>query len=370
MKGFNTVALGDNYGIVSLLRFTNLQWSRKYHESGTFSMQIPLSQYSADIKYVYTKDRPEMGKVTQKNYVQQKGFEYMQLSGFFLEKELDRHVVYQNGDNNITNAPTWLQQSGKAETVAYNFFNGFKAITANYGSASVNSDLGITSGITQDRGKDSVHARNGEYLGWKIYDILKPSGMSYRVLYDFVNSRRIFEVWAGLDRTQDNNGNNPVVFSTKYGNIKNPNILIDESEYKNACLITNKQTVDNTDIYTSRAVFKPGSGDGEYQFLYAQSGINKNDYSSSDFPAALENEGMNELNSKVKIINVEFDAMEGSYEYMADFDIGDLCSIEIPEMSLSAEARLIGCYEVIKSGQWTMTMEFGTPILTNRIGRI
>lgn len=366
MRGFNTIALNANYEIVSLLRFTNLQWSRKYHESGTFSMQIPLAQYRPDIKYIYAKDRPEMGKVTQKNYVSQKGFEYMQLSGFFLEKELDRHVVYQKGAGNITNAPEWIEQSGKAEDVAYAYFNAFNTITATYGGASVTSDLGIACGTSQGRGKKSVHTRNGEYLGQKIYNILKPSGMSYRVLYDFVNSRSNLEVWTGLDRTQDNSSNNPVIFSTKYGNIKNPDILISESDYKNACLITNKQTVDDTDIYTSRAIFNPAQDDTEYQFLYTQSGINKNDYSDVDFPSALENEGLNALSEKPKIINVEFDAMEGSYAYMEDFDLGDLCSIEIPEMSLSAQARLIGCYEVMKSGQWTMTMEFGTPIIVKK----
>ena len=78
---------------------------------------------------------------------------------------------------------------------------------------------------------------------------------------------------------------------------------------------------------------------------------------------ALENEVSNALNETVKIINIEFDALMGSYEYMKDFDIGDECTLEIPEMSLSADARLIGCYEVMKSGQWSMTMEFGTPIL-------
>ena len=58
--------------------------------------------------------------------------------------------------------------------------------------------------------------------------------------------------------------------------------------------------------------------------------------------------------------------MDGSYEYMTDFDLGDLCSIEIPEINLSAHARLIGCYEVMKSGQWSMTMEFGTPIILRK----
>lgn len=85
-----------------------------------------------------------------------------------------------------------------------------------------------------------------------------------------------------------------------------------------------------------------------------------------DLAVAMDNEALNALTGYPKIINVEFDAMESSYEYGTDFDLGDLCSIEIPEMDLSAQARLIGCYEVMKSGQWSMTMEFGTPIILKR----
>ena len=363
MKSFNVIALNKNYEIVSLLRFTNLQWNRKYHESGNFSIQIPLKQYSSDIRYIYTKDRPEMGKVTQRNFVNQNGYSYMQLSGYFLEKELDRHVVFPYGTSNITNAPSWVCQSGKAEAVAYAYFNGFKAMT----TESVSSDLGIEAGTSQGRGKDSVHYRNGEYLGYKIYDILKPSGMSYRVLYDFVNSAKKFDVWTGIDRTEENSdGNNPVVFSTKYGNIKNPNVLIDETEYKNACIVMNEQSVNNVSSYISRAVFLMEECEDSCQFLSEQSSLNRGDYTESDFKTALDNEGINALGNAVKIINVEFDAMEGSYEYMEDFDIGDLCNIEIPEIDLSAQARLIGCYEVMKSGQWNMTMEFGTPIIIKK----
>lgn len=362
-RGFNVKALDANYQLVALLRATNLQWNRKYYEAGMFSIQLPLVQYSPDIRYIYTDARPEMGKVTQKNYVNQDGFQYVQLSGYFLEHELDRHVVYQSSASNILNAPSWLYQSGKAEDVAYAYFDAFKTIT----TSGASSSLGILAGLSQRRGKDSIHYRNGEYLGYKIYDILKPSGMSFCVQYDFVENTRRFEVWSGLDRTEENTqGNNPAVFSTKYGNIKNPNVLIDETNYKNACLITNEQTVNDTSTYISRAIFLPDEGDTEYCFLQQNSRLNRNDYSDKDFILALESEATNALSEAIRVVNAEFDAMEGNYEYMTDFDLGDLCNIEMPEMSLSAQARLIGCYEVMKSGQWSMTMEFGTPIIIKK----
>ena len=362
MKAFNVIALDKDFQVVSLLRSTNLQWSRKYYEAGTFSVQIPIEQYSPDIKYIYTKSRPEIGKVIQKNYLNQRKYKNIQLSGYFLEKELDRHVVYHKGTSNITNGPEWIESSGKAEDVAYSFFEAFKQISTDI----FTSNLGILSAGSQGRGKKAVHTRNGEYLGKKIYDILKPSEMSYIINYDFVNNAKKFSVWSGVDRTEGNAGNNnPVIFSTKYGNIKEPNILISEENYKNACIVSNEQINGETSSYTTRAVLKENE-DTEIQFLSLMSSLSKNDYTDVDFLAALENESFNELENHQVLINVEFDAMEGSYEYMVDFDKGDKCSLEFPEMNLSLQAVLIGCYEVIKSGKWTMTMEFGEPVIVRR----
>lgn len=360
MAAFNTIALDENYNIVSLLRFTNLQWNRKYHQPGTFSMQLPLEQYTNDIAYIYTKDRPEMGRVSQRNYIEQNGFDYIQLSGYFLEQELNRHVVYRHGATNIVNPVSWIEQSGAAEDVAYAFFDGFKEIAV---SGNV-SNLNMRCKESLGRGNVANHARGGEYLGDKIYEVLKPSGMSYRVLYDFVNEKKTFEIWTGIDRTQDNvKKNNPIIFSTKYGNVKNPNILISDAEYKNACVVTNEQFAGESSIFSTRAVFNPAVDDKDISMLSLRSAVNKSDYTESDFQTALDNEALNGLMNTVKIVNMEFDASSGSYEYMKDFDIGDECTIEIPKMYLSADARLIGCYEVMKSGQWSMTMEFGTPII-------
>ncbi len=361
MSAFNVIALDKNFQIVSLIRFTNLQWNRKYYEMGSFSIGIPLEQYSPDIKYIYTKDRPEMGKVTQRNYAEQLGYSYMQLSGYFLEKELDRHIAYPLSTTNIVSSPAWAFQSGNAEDVAYAYFEGFKEIA----TSSHSSVLNIAAKGSQSRGNKSTHYRNGESLGYKVHDILKPSEMSYRVEYDFENNVQMFSCWNGIDRTENNvEKNNPIIFSTKYGNIKKPNVLIDENSYKNACIILNEQTNNDTSTFTSRAVFNLAGSDTDIAFAYRDSTSNASDYATSaEFLTALDTEGYNELQNHIKTINVEFDAMEGSYEYMQDFDLGDKCSVEIHKMDLSLDARLIGCYEVMKAGKWTMTMEFGTPII-------
>lgn len=369
MKSFNVMALDAQYQIVSLLRYTNLQWNRKYHESGFFSIQIPLSQYASTIKYIYTKDRPELGKVSQVNYVSANGYSYIQLSGYFLENELNRRVVYPYGYTNIVDPPAWIYRKGKAEDVAIAFFDAFKNLKADTSYTTdplyVNSYLGIDREDSKSRGNTVKHTRNGEKLGEKIYDILKPSGMSYRVAYDFTTSKRVFSCLRGTDRRSSQSTNNPIVFSTKYGNIKNPNILMSETEYRNACIVHNSYTSGDVQTDYSRAVFNRTADEGEYDdaFLYVESSLNRSDYDEEIWYPAIDNDGVLKLGDSVKTVNVEFDAMEGSYEYGADFDIGDYCSIEIPEIEFSADARLIGCYEVVKSGKWSLTLEFGTPLI-------
>lgn len=301
-----------------------------------------------------------MGEITQINFINQRGYKAINISGFFLENWLNKRVVYRKGTSNIVGGPEWMNQEGKAEDVAYAYFNAFKDVSINQSGDIVDCILGIESGQSLSRGKISNHERCGEKLGSKIYSILKPSEMSYRILYDFEENKKVFSVWSGYDRTQDQSDNNPVTFSTRYGNIKNPNILIETTNYCNSCIVDNEN---NGAVY-ERALLNKTAEDDEYIFSYVKSSVNKNDYESdTDFYSALDAEGKTDLNERVKLINVEFDAMEGSYDYMEDFDLGDKCNIEIPEVDISADAVLIGCYEVIKKGNHSLTLEFGEPVL-------
>lgn len=361
MASFNVMALDRDFSLVTPLRCTNIQWSRKYHESGTFSLQIPLRQYDPSFKYIYTKSRPETGKIVQVNYMRNNAQEFIQLSGYFLENELNRMVAFAKGSGNITDDPSWIENTGNAESVAHNFFNAFSRIRFD----GREFDLGIRGKSNLNRGSIVQHVRDNSYLGNKIYHILKSSGMSYRVMYDFENNDRYFEVWSGKDRTSEQTENNPVTFSTRYGNLKNPNVLLNNSTYKSGCIVvSSKNNAEESTTYT-RALLDLDEQHEDNAFLFVQSQTDVNDFGDlNGYYSALDSEGRIEKNSNwTRTLNIEFDALEGSYEYMQDFDIGDVCNIEIAEVNVSANARLIGCYEVIKSGSWSLTMEFGTPII-------
>jgi hypothetical protein len=47
---FEIMALDENFEIVSLISYANLQWTRKFHEVGTFSVQLRGRQYNSNWK--------------------------------------------------------------------------------------------------------------------------------------------------------------------------------------------------------------------------------------------------------------------------------------------------------------------------------
>lgn len=360
---FEVWGLDKDFNIIQILRYSNLQWRRRYYEAGTFSIQIPVEQYDASIKYIYSKDRPEVGEISQINYMESKGTKTFALSGYFLEEELNRRICYPKTSNtNITNEPSWVNQSDSAENVATAFFDSFKDVSFTDNGAIFNCELGIDTGTSQGRGKTSEHERCGEKLGDKIYSILKPSGMSFRVNYDFLNNVKTFNCWKGLDRTQANaDGNNPIVFSTRYGNLKEPNIVWSDSDYKNCYLSSNSYTDSDSDtefVYTYARSEKLDT-DASTRFILVSASANRSDYSTeAEYLTALHTEGHAELIENARTFSFDFDAIEGSYEYMKDFDLGDKCSLEVKELGISQDAVLNGIDEVIKNGTWTMTMNF------------
>ena len=81
----NLKGLDSDYNLISILSPINIQRNRKYYENGTFSIQIPSEFYNPLVEYIYTADRPEMGKITQINYTNMNCRKVVQLSGVFIE---------------------------------------------------------------------------------------------------------------------------------------------------------------------------------------------------------------------------------------------------------------------------------------------
>ena len=214
---------------------------------------------SASWKYIYAEARKELGVISQVNWSKENYIEQTIISGYFLENEVNNMLVYPKPKQFLedTNAkatclsnqtsPTWTMQIGDADVVAKKFFDDFKSITwTNYDFEDVTGNNLVTTTKTLDISFGSIengdyhhaeHARNGERLGDKIYKILKPSGASYEIIFDYMDHTKVMNFIHGKDLREDNTeGNNPVVFTSANGNIISASLVVSNTDTKDAVI--------------------------------------------------------------------------------------------------------------------------------------
>lgn len=335
------LTLNSDFTINSIIYPTNIQWKREYYEAGTFSIQLPMEQYDDSMKYVYTKSRPEVGIISQVNFtIDTLGFQSVQISGYFLESELDDKIIY----------PAFRGIGTNVEDVIVDMVTQYKQDIPNLSVAP-----------SQSRGTATNFSVVGDNLGSYVSYILKLHEMSYSIIYDYTENAKTFVVWQGHDRTEMNGTENPVKFSTAFGNLKQPDVVRKEHEYKNYAIVHG--VVDDVHYYVEADM-----SNGDYKrCIYiddASVDYDAEKMTIDEYKEALRQFGLDKLKTDYCVTqNIEFDVLEGSYEYMIDFDLGDKCDIVIEELNLTLEARIISIYEVIKSGSHSITLEFGDQIV-------
>lgn len=417
MDGFNIWALDKDFNLVSLLYPLDVQWTRKFHEAGTFSISLLVEHYDTSFAYVYSPERPEFGRITQVNYQQKQGYYEVFISGLFLESELMKMPVYpwaQRG--NISSQPSWREYTGAVENVAVAYFEGFKQLRARMlNGKEINANLGIVAANSKGRGRQITVARQPMLLSDFLYQFLYPEGMSYRVTYDFENNQRIFEVVQGRNLSSGGHSEdeNQVVLSSVWGNVKDINLVLSETEACNASLAYGTRTnaefkhmwVENIskDGDPPRYVVREkvwsfngdyanavwdGSNPNDIYFALTDEGTDPDfpttkhtfpemegqEYEYRDFPFANDAEmarhynGLAEevankqLTIKAEVKNVDFGKSADSYEYMVDYDLGDLISVDIPEIGFSEDLRITTIYETMSGGKWNIELELGEPL--------
>jgi hypothetical protein len=381
---FSIKILDSNFDLVSLVSYSAVQWNRNYNEPGTFTVEGVRGDFDKSTwKYVYTEQRRELGRITQINWKKDGNKQTLTLSGVFIEDDLNKMICYAKpthfDDDEGTHAgtsilstgsPTWVTASGTADEVAEAFFEGFKQVSIrNYpidGSeiTTTTFDLGIEFGYVEDGDYHrSVHNRNNEHLGSKLYKILKPSGASYMVEFDYETKVQTLHIIHGIDRTQEGHeyGVNPITFSSRNGTIKSARIVTSTTDTKDAVI---QYSEDETQTLILANVANGSLG----RFTVEQMKSSQSDFEGDDtgHKLAVMADASSRLEDLVDKINLQFDFVASSYRYMEDFDLGDKVSVEIPEMDLSVDAQIVACHEVIKNGTWSLDMEIGSSTIRKR----
>lgn len=325
--------LDKDFNIVTHLAPYNVQWNRKYYETGDFEIYIDIEQYSSNIKYIYSTDDKELGIVEIPHYSVANNTKQMLLKGSFFEKILADDCIY----------PTF-SSSGKIVDVVKKLLDKYCSWKMEY-----RYDESITDRVD--------FQETGASLDKKLYELLYPLELSFRIEYDYVSSTFTFVLYRGRDLTQNNTeGNNFVTFSTEFGNVEEPDVMIDSSKYKNYAIICGEGQSDYR-IYVEYDARKDKNERIKKLYVDARSERMGDNTTFEEYKNVLIQKGIEKLAECQIEENVNFNLNTDSYEYMVDFDLGDKVDVIISEINLVMTARIKNVYEVRKSGYRTLELE-------------
>lgn len=335
------MALLDNYQLESVV------WVDRYDTVGQFEVVLPYS--SEIIKYLRIDDyidTPMSDKVMIVESIEiktdpEQGNKFI-ARGRSVESILDRRIIIEQ-----TNINTTLQAG--VQTILNNEVINSRFPERNYG---------IVSFQTSNDPAVTTFTLNAQYYAENVLEaitnICQQAGLGFKMTMDVTRSFA-FSLYAGKDRSYDQNTNRYVVFSPAFDNLLSSNYFASSAPYKNYVLVWTSPSGGLGSPLNSQ-VWIPAIGGGllRRETSLEASDMSKtvagtsNQISDAEFHNMLTQRGWEELSNHTGIY--QFDGqvnMRDTYKYLTDFYLGDIVQIvdefgaskrvQVTEMTLSED---------------------------------
>ena len=212
--------------------------------------------------------------------------------------------------------------------------------------------MGITVSTGASLGGIAALDTLGEPLGDVTFALLRQQGLSQRIRMDDTTGALSYEVWQGIDRTQQQLSHPYAVFSQGFGTVDGLTLTQDSSDYRNFIIAAYADTTMALDCRTD--LTEP------VRSLYLDTGLTLTDgQAEADLLAAVRTRALTELARHPYQQSLNADTLQNNLFYRTDYDLGDLCDVRDDRLNLSFEARILEVNEVWKENAHTVTLEFG-----------
>ena len=332
------IFLNENFEPVSapIDKYYSLEWNAKYYGSGDFTLHLSPEYISTVLMaaYIYNNDADEamlIERVEARNEdTRTLEIGGMSLDGMFKWRVMDQAEVY----------------TGRVEDVARQAVQKY-AMTGERAFPLLK--LGKAGNTTETI---STGSKIGSTLYDWLHDMLKPFEMSWRLHYDYESNELLFEVYKGLDRTQEQDSNTWAIFSTSFENLTSFTYQRSTVDYKNYAIVTKRDsdtivTVDKSNGSPRREMYIETDEDASV--------------------AQMQQAGEEALAEYPLVETIDGEVQPGAnLVYGRDYSLGDLCNLEAPELGISASARLTQMTTVVENGITRRIPAFGEQFLSLR----
>lgn len=346
-------ALGD------ISQYTSLIWPDAYNGYAQFELWAPITPDNANLlkrkNIIWCGGENAAVIEIVKATVDDKGEKIYDIKGRTLEKYLTERMI--NGT---------YSGSGHASTLMYDMVDK-NAIHPSNANRKIPY---LVNAVDKQVGNEiSQYQKTGGALYDALYQMASESDIGFSVLFDPRNKRLVFEVRKGADRTQDNDeGNDPVVFSTELEDILSSEYYGNIQDEKNVALV---QGEDKGEARKSVLVGKVNAYGFDRKELYVdardlQSEVFNADGTSTPLTPAQYLEVLtqrgNEKLSECEIIET-FEAQirqfgDIQYEFGVDYVKGDKVTVIDEQLGVIVSARITNVEEQYDE-EYNLVLTFG-----------
>ena len=365
-----------------------IQWNRKYLETGDFSLYTNVENWNTEIKYIKNVGRPETGIVQKLNYYKKENGTFVEVKGLFLEHLLSWGSYWL--PSSLTGATT----SADVKSLLEDYFLGTLGTTRYQNSVypqlyavTINDDSEIPSSM-------NVNIPLGETVETTLYNYLVPLGYSFYCtpVFNPVTSESLPHIGVDIHIYKLVDKTDTVYFGDYFKNVEDIQYTLDESDMYGEYVIVQEIPVEQAGNFQLATTIN--TADGLRSYMY----INMNDVnnfpsgfgecvplkcfetsiSDIEFIAANEEtihkqmiqQATLDMLNHYKIENMTVDTLQNRFYYLTDYDLGDKCNLQITKLNQQFTARIAEVSEVHSKNKVDISLTMGTPRKTTYIKKL
>lgn len=311
---------------------TSAIWARRYHTPNDFELYFPASDEMlaliTDDCYITREDRPEVMIVEHIEIVTSKeNGNYLCVTGRGAEGLLARRIVWEQTTVN-----------GRVDAALYRLIDENAINPANAERA-----LPIAMNVPNV----SSNTIRAQYTGTNLLEAVQETCKAYGLGFCAVTDNHAFvvprlELFAGLDRSEGQTENSPVIFSAEYENLLSSSYILDTADYKNVAAVAGE----GEGKARKRATYGSASGLHRREVFVDARDLSTNDgeISADDYTAQLQARGAESIAESP--VSETFDGEIDTSNFVLDDDytLGDIVTVE-NEYSIRKNVRIVAIVE-------------------------
>ena len=348
-------------------------WRSVYYGVGDFEVYAQATQNTRELlsvgNYVTRPDNSEIG-IIEKVEIKADKFDGLVVtaSGRFAKSILDRRLIYNL--SGTSNAATILR--GNVELQVR------KIVEENAISCAFDSrrniallELGALANIPLKIVDESGNAAQKQVSYGNLLEysdaVLQEYDLSARVTLDAERKKLQYSVFSGEDRSEENeSGNEPVIFSEGYDNLKDSAYSLDKTSCKNAALVGGEGE-GTARFYALAAGSETGLARREVWVdassiskTYKDAGGTEQTYSNDVYSGFLLERGRQSLSAlkPVEAFGGSLDVTSGNFVFNRDFFLGDVVTVESERIGVYKRVRIISVTEVQDENGYTVAVDY------------